>query len=365
MCMERNDLVELGLETIRHFKMKAPEDAAKYIFRTTSGTSGDAAIAMITMYAPEAPADMAWPGGLNRVLTCSGLLSARLANTIIVRASAHPMRVLQLDQLDITDTLSQLLDDYKPQIIYGFPSYIARVASYIPGTYVRVLKFVGEVLTKTHESFFKEHFPRAGQTEFYMANEVAGYIATRTCQHLPRSSFHIATSVNVEIEHPDETGAGRLLVSKQLLPGFHVTKYDIGDIGRWAGECTCGKRTLELVGRSGLDYIKIAGALLRREEFDRVIGRLRDIVCDYRAEARLVQAAPLRGHITLRLYVKNAPTVALQEEIRRDVEKSLYVTQNKRLVDLVSSGSFDPLEVTYETRSFAKTNKDIKLFLKE
>ena len=370
--MEREDMVALGEKTLDAVIAHPPKDARSVLIRVTSGTSGNPPLVLATGYAPEAPADMAGSEGLGRVVSCMGSLFARLANALIVSRvpARNVMQVLPLDPQDLTPELPKIFREYQPEIIYGFCSYIARVARYMTpdaAKNVRSLMFSGEGVNDVFDRLFSEQFPNAARTEFYMANDAGGYIGKRMCRYLPRNHFHPPPGVVVAIDAPED-GIGDILVSKSIFRSLRVDRYRIGDIGRLIEQpCPCGEKvTLELFGRKGIDYIKLAGAILRREEFDRVVALFPDVVDDYRVEARqVVEGGRPKGQVILRIYHRKGSLG--RDALREFCEKfarELFLTPTKTLADLSEEGIFKPLQVELSEHPFAEGHKDVKLVLR-
>ena len=127
--------------------------------------------------------------------------------------------------------------------------------------------------------------------------------------------------------------------------------------------CACGAAvTLEHLGRTGYDFVKVAGATLVREEFDRVALKLRAFD-DYRAQISTeLQGQSIAGKIVLRIYRSDgAGTEKLAQEIGELFSKELFVTQSQSLQDIVSKKLFLPLSVKWGQEPFPLKNKEIKL----
>lgn len=370
--IERSDIVALGEDIFGDIIAHPPRDADRYIVRVTSGTSGSAPLVIPTGYPPEAPADMAGKDGLERVVSCSGSLCARLANALIVSRipEGNVMQVLPIDVRDLSPDLEALLSDFRPEVLYGSCSSIMRVSEYTTPRVcggIRRVMFVGELFSSFSEQFFNKRFPNAGYAELYIASEAGGYVGTRLCRHLPRNHFHTARGVTVDILEPDEAGVGEILVSKTIFRNVRLEKYRIGDIGRMvAAVCPCGATgTFELLGRGGTDYLKLAGAILRREEFDRVAALFAPLIHDYRVEARQVlESGKTKGEITLYIFYRGGTfTDALVREVGEKFARNLFLTPTKTLATLVFEGAFKPLTTKFSDGPFVRGHKDVKLML--
>jgi phenylacetate-coenzyme A ligase PaaK-like adenylate-forming protein len=147
---------------------------------------------------------------------------------------------------------------------------------------------------------------------------------------------------------------------------MRLEEYHIGDVGRlFEYSCPCGKSSvLEVLGRAGFDYVKLAGAILRQEEFDRVIARL-NMFDDYRATFSSSYAgARLQGQGIVHIYRKDGVgTPALAREIATQIEKELFVTPTRTWGQLVEDGLLLPLDVVFVPKPFPVGNKPVRLRL--
>jgi phenylacetate-coenzyme A ligase PaaK-like adenylate-forming protein len=369
--MERDDIFTLSERIFRDVVANPPEDPGAYLVRVTSGTSGGAPLTLVTNYPREAPTDM-MRGGVERVVSCSGSMGARLANALVMRRTPEgiPVRVLPLDPSDLVPGIEALIDDFDPQNIYGFCSYIVRVAGYVkPDTAKRVqrLTFSGEALLPELSEELGRQFPNAEQVEQYMASETAGYIANRFCRHLPLNHFHPAQGVAIDITDCDANGIGDIRVTKSIFRDVRISQYRVGDIGRFVpGVCTCGEAvTIELLGRKGIDYVKLAGAVLRRQEFDRVMKMFPELIADYRVEARQIhEDGIVKGEVTLFIYYpRGAFSADLVREVGTKIARNLFVTPTKTFDELVQNRVFKPLIITFAKEPFPLGNKEVKVRL--
>jgi phenylacetate-coenzyme A ligase PaaK-like adenylate-forming protein len=363
--MERSDIPALGDSIIESVIAHPPRDASRYLFRVTSGTSGSSPLVLITEYPPEAPREMFDAEEVENILSFSGSISARLANVFI--ASSLPegsiARILSLEAADMTPALAGMLSDYKPHIVNGFGSFIARGLEYIAddaAAGVRRVTLFGESLTAQFDALLKEKFPHAERFEMYMALEAGGYIGSGICRSLRRGHFHPARGVTIEIFEPDEEGVGDILITKAIFGPLQLERYRIGDVGRIVpGTCPCGETvTFELLGRRGIDYIKRGGALFAREEFDRAVSAFPDLIDDYRVE--VAGARPVQVRISI-FGGAGRGTPGLARELADKLSRALFVTRTKTFQELVEAGVLAPLMVDFSENAFARGHKDVKL----
>lgn len=371
--MERRDVDALSEEILDAIVTHPPSDACKFLVRMTSGTSGSSPLVLVTEYAPEAPNDMIGKCGLKNVVTCNGSFSARLANALVVSQApdGEKMRVLSLVREDLAPSLEKVLSDYQPDSVFGFSSYIANALGYFAPAIAENVKrvtLVGESLSSVFEQMLRDQFPRAEQVEQYIAFETGGYIGNRFCRFLPRGHFHPARGVTISISDPDSDGIGDIRVTKNIYRDVRIEQYRVGDIGRFMpGVCACGEAvTFELIGRKGIDYIKLSGAILRREEFDRVAAMFAPLIHDYRVEARQIsENGVAKGEITLRVFYRGGTfSPALLREVGEKFARNLFVSSTKTLSDFVSEGICAPLVMEFADGPFAQGYKDVKLMLR-
>lgn len=363
--MERKDLIPLLQKVWDAFFAAPPvDDVWQYTVRTTSGTSGKPLLLL----------NKVGGGGRSRfgdahcVLMCMGSLNVRLSHVRHVRREAlkHPMRVLPLSGADLHTSLVPLVADFAPDYLYGISGFVGRAAPYIDekaASNVGGIWLCGESLTATLKGRLSAQFPNAPVRMEYIVTEIGGAIGI-PCAELPPNTYHPARGVTLEIDAPIGE-SGELLITKRVNELVAVERYRPGDTARFIPTvCACGESlTFELLGRSGYDYVKVAGALARREEFDRVASRFPQFIDDYRAEVgeKLVDGQ-MKGTIVLRVFRKSGPvTTELSEEIARDFSRAVFLTPTQTYSKLVAKGLFLPLIVEFSTAPFPQKHKDVKL----
>lgn len=360
----RDDIEVLNRRMVQEFVPPQGETVWHWGLRTTSGTTGRPIVAVVERK------ELEWFYRARRSVVCMGTMGIRLhAVKTVRRDPLGENQVLAIDAKDLAPELEPALKDYKPDLFVGFPSFMLRVAEYLDAETaegVEGINFLGESMTPALEDVFRARFPRARMRGMYVAAEF-GVMSKPNCPYLPRNWYHPLTGVTLEVHEPDETGAGDLLVSGLRNGRIMVERYRVGDMGRLKHEfCACGESSaFEVLGRRGYDYIKLAGALLRQEEFDRV-AKLLGAFDDYRAEVeQVVEQGRQKGKVLLRIFVGNAPKKDLSAgEIAERFSQELFVTQTKTLADLIESGEFAALAISKADRPFERKHKDIKLVQK-
>lgn len=222
----------------------------------------------------------------------------------------------------------------------------------------------GEVMTEPRVKLLRESFPFARIRTMYNVTELFLPVSLPSCGHTPLNQYHPAKDVTIEIREPDEHGYGDLLVTRHLPQGVTIERYRTGDIVRMCGPCPCGEAiTFEIVGRRGFDYLKIAGTILRREEFDRVLSLEPGMADDYRAEAseELVDGR-ITGKIVLRVFrADGVSDPQLGAHIAELVSQNLFLTPTRTLGELVSEKNFLPLVVEFVSEPFPAKFKEVKV----
>lgn len=307
-----------------------------------------------------------------RIVSLMSSQTSRLAHaTSMFLTYGKPVSILNLEVSDLTEDLPALLKDFNPNGFYGVPSFIVRLIESIE---TRDLLFkdvifvgvMGELLTHSRYETLQTSFPRALIRSYYGSGD-AGAIGP-SCKFLPLNYFHVIPSVRVRIDDPDASGAGEVLVSRKVL-SYTIEDHKTGDLGRIHHRvCPCGEKTsLEIIGRSGYDHVKILGALLHRDEFDRVMKMLSDYIEKYRVEVREIEKDGHHcGEITIRILPTPSCSLSPQtaEHILKTILDNLFVTPSRTLGALVQENIFLTPAIQF-VRSFEVTNKDIAIRLIE
>lgn len=370
--MERADIAALGDASLAYVRAHPPQDPAHTLVRMTSGTTGKEPIVLMSTIDPESIDDVDAAAGTLSTVSCLGSRGIRLANVLAERGAGEVVtRKLPLDAADLAPSSARLIGQFAPNRLYGLSSFIAKFGSAIDeqtaGGIARI-RFSGESVHDTISHYLAERFPHAEAYEYYFANDVGGFIGRRSCRALAPGQFHLGSQVTVEIDAPDAEGYGDILVSRTIYGPVKAEHYRVGDIGRLIEiPCACGEAlTLELRGRRGVDYVKVGGLLLRREEFDRVLQPLNELFDSYRVDVwQAFDEAALRTHVTVRLYRRgSAGTPALEAELAERIARSLYVTQQHTYAEMVGAGSCAPLTVRFQSDPF-EGGKDVRIRLLE
>lgn len=346
-----------------------PPVAARYLLRSTSGTSQDAPLHIVLTLED---AVMARFGGSVRVFGAVGTMNMRLLNTLFVRYGSVPrQKIFFTTMSDVGPALAPLVDDFAPDLFYGFLSFVLFVLSRTDSAALRAVPLLlisGEYLTEVQQKLLTAACPRARIFQIYSTSETASVsldFSEHACTHLAANAYHIRSGVELDIIDQGADGVGDVVLSWNLLGGLRVSRYNIGDSGKMVHEpCPCGEQSrLELLGRSGYDYLKLVGAILRKEEFDRVASLCRGLVDEYRAEAYMVQQMErLLGGVELTVYRASGPLT--EEEkilLAQKFSSALFVTPTQTYERLVDKNIFVPLTIRQAPAAFPKTGKEVTL----
>ncbi len=345
-----------------------PKNEELFLLRSTSGTTGEP-LHIVYEITPEG---YERNKGVQRLLVCGSSMSQRLSNALLVRYGLEEnQKILCVDPADIGDALSALLQDYAPDMLFGMSSLVSFMASRLtaaPFTSVKTLIISGEYLTAASKEVFAKYFPHAKLYQMYASMET-NQISTLFCPYVPPNAYHVLDTVEVAIEAPDQEGVGEILIGRHLLRNIRMERYRIGDAGMLVQErCACGaSATLHLTGRIGYDYLKLAGALLRKEEFDRVAKLCSTYIDDYRAEAFTDSSTGvLQGGVVLQVYRKSGVlSDAEQSRLIKTFYTELFVTPTQTLGNLVEQGIFLPLTIQSTIVPFERKAKEVTLYMRQ
>lgn len=371
--MERGDLLALGTQTLERFFNTpwSPEEAEGFALRISSGTTSGVPLVLVTEHPSlnTEAASRAWWGGSEHTLVCYGSRNLRLFNALSAKKYSNVRgALLALGAEDLCADLTDILADFMPRRIIGSPSFIARAAAYMnehTRSGVLFIQCAGETVSTELAAAFSAQFPHATLRSVYTAVDV-GPIVYASCGHLPFNHYHPREDIRITIHAPDERGVGDILISTEVVRDMRLEEYRIGDVGRlFEQPCVCGKSTvLEVLGRAGFDYVKLAGAIIRQEEFDRVIAKL-NTIDDYRAVFSLSHTQErVQGVGVVHVYRRDGiGTPALAHDIAQKIEKELFVTPTRTWAQLAEDGTLRPLEVMFVAEPFPLGHKSVRLRL--
>lgn len=367
-ALDRETLTNLIEESFDAFLREPPDDGRVRYLRMTSGTTGGRPLLGIREMRNYSENESAWFQDIERPVVCFGPLQVRLIYISYFKHNPNTSgdSIVALDPTDFDESLGTLLEDLAPDAIIGWPFMILNAgARMLDATKkrVRAVRLTGELLRDQLYRLLRDRFPEADVRSQYVTAEIA-FISKMSCAHARPRHYHPANGVQIEIADPDEAGIGDILISTLINDSIPVTRYKIGDAGRFVpGVCECGEReTFELLGRRGYDYMKLAGVTLQREEFDRVAALLAGRFSDYRVDAsEEVIGGRITGKLVLHVYSTGGGSEADALEIAHRYTAELFLTATHTLGDLVERGIFVPIQVVYSRQPFPVKHKDVKL----
>jgi len=260
----------------------------KELFFKSGGTSGKPKKAVYTYddyhIQMKAGAEALFAAGLNpKTDVCANLFYAGSMYGGFISFWSI-LEYLEAKQYPITaipdlDEVADLIIDNNVNTLLGMPFYLSQLFDqcfdkFKNYTGLKKIFYGGEHWTKDQYSKYKDAFGiQTVKSAIYGSND-AGPLAY-SCEHCSGSIHHVLTQTQyLEIlkldkdEKVDTGETGRLIFTSKYRKGQNLTRYEIGDLGRWVDEeCLCGRKSprFELLGRFG-DIFKM-GPLLNYHEF--------------------------------------------------------------------------------------------------
>lgn len=239
---------------------------------------------------------------------------------------------------------------------------------------ITCIDMAGEPCSLSLFTFIRETFPKAVIIADYGATEIDSPMAV-TCQPLtdayPQESYHPLKEFFLEIIDPD-TGSvlepkegveGELVVTAHTgdMCAFPLVRYRIGDMVRVTHERCAqhGQWTFAVLGRVGLDFLKVPGGVLRADEVTRVLRSIKNRVEDIFT----LEVSETSSSTSIRtravLFIK--PTQPLDmERLAQEIAGTLRVGPSSSYADGVARGLYDPL-ICRELPSVTEFKKQRKI----
>ena len=342
----RHDIGAIGLAALDD--MRRYGDARAYSLRISSGTmSGEPILIVRRRVMPGLPFEH-YPGRA-AIVVFAGTESVRLRFLCDFLVDYVPSnRRMCIVGSEYLNDLNLLLRDFRPDCLYGVPSFIAKAFDRVPNVSVRAgvraVLMYGEPFTPSLEGHFRRVFPNAEFSSLY-GNAEAGLVSEYQCGYLPHDAYHPRPGVEVGVWEPDTAGIGEIAVSIPWSPSFRLERYLTGDLGRIVpGSCPCGAaRTFQLLGRKNADVVRSMGMVFHRDAFDRAARELGRYLLDYRATVRETYRGGASGEISLELNVVAAPLLASRPAPERFLAEEfsirLFVTAGRTLAAVMEAGA--------------------------
>jgi len=223
---------------------------------------------------------------------------------------------------------------------------------------IRYFEITGEICTQALYEYMRETFPNATIIQSYNSSEVEDAHMGMPCKVMdgtePLAVYHGKETHYLELVDPEtgeaiepKAGAeGDLLVT--AYPGepasLPLLRFRIGDTVRVVEEhCPHGTWSFTVLGRTDMDFLKVAGGVLRAEEIARVLRLFPDRVTDrFSLRCSEVQV-PGRGPLlspTLEVELRGTPDL---EQLAKDVSAQLRINPVMTWQQGVEQGRYLPL----------------------
>lgn len=372
----KEDFLRVGLSSrLADTGINAGANPYKFILRMTSGTSG--ATEPIVMLRP-VNARVFYDNEIRTVWTHDAYVIGLLGTLLHIDANrlnnTNQYQMLLLNPFRIGACAAATLNDFGADSVSAFPAVLARLASMMlenkipaPPSIKKVI-LNGDFLHNSQRALIEQIFKNPkielgyGLAEFGKIGNPCEFLA----QKYGPNAFHpIQYQHLIEFADIDENGYGEVIATSFGDPATCLIRYRTGDMARVTEEkCECGANfTLILAGRKNFDYIKCAGAMVVRQELERVLKPLTNFIEEWRAEAReIFNDARIMGELTLK--IKPTPRYDSQakseEFVRAQVEKNLFLTPTHTLANLILNGAFLPLKIE-RVENFPQTKKPLLL----
>jgi phenylacetate-coenzyme A ligase PaaK-like adenylate-forming protein len=225
---------------------------------------------------------------------------------------------------------------------------------------VRLLEITGEICTNALYEYIRETFPHATILQSYNSSEVEDAHIGMPCKPMdgtePLAVYHAKDTHYLELVdtrtgeyvEPSAGAEGDLLVT--AYPGepasMPLVRYKIGDTVRVVeASCPHGGFSFTVLGRTDLDFLKVAGGVLRADEIARVLRLFPSSVTDrfcMRCEEIQTDGGPKLSPV---LEVETRHRDVDMEVLGRDIAAHLRINPGLTWERGVAEGRFLPLRL--------------------
>ncbi len=223
---------------------------------------------------------------------------------------------------------------------------------------IRFIDVVGEICSHSFYEYMRATFPNAKIISSYGAQEVedAPYIGI-SCRPMdgsdPLAVYHSKKTHYLEIR---DTGTGEIIEPKPGVEGellitayqgepaaFPLLRLQIGDSVRVVEEkCPHGLWSFTVLGRTNMDFIKIAGGQLRTDEIARVLRLFPDRISDVFELHYFMKETPRGPLLEPVLKVETRGKIDL-EILAHDIENNLRTGPSFTYGEGVKEGRYLPM----------------------
>lgn len=230
---------------------------------------------------------------------------------VVVYDPAHPAASVRLARIAGVDAFSVFVHHIQP-----VGEHMRREGM---NGWIRFIEITGETCSRAHYEYLRATFPKATILQSYGASEVEDVHIGMPCKPMdgtePLAVYHPKDSHHLELVddagraiEPKEGVEGDLLIT--TYPGepsaFPLIRFRIGDTVRIVRERCArhGTWSFTVVGRTDLDFLKIAGGVLRRDEAERVVRLFGDRISPHFQLHRYERSTPEGPKIQVELHVE-------------------------------------------------------------
>lgn len=256
---------------------------------------------------------------------------------------------------------AQLCKNLEIDCINTSPSVLSFFLPFLKEAYdpskIKFIYLVGEFISEQTFGWLRQNFKNAYLNFSYGAKEFqfnAGFRCKNLAQSPPRF-YHPNLDFFLFEVIDDE------IILTTLKPcAFPLMRYKTGDAATiYEKRCPCGsKYILELLGRTGYDFIRISGATIHTEMIEKALSQ-----AGFRGDYELHVFEAIWGRrIMPRLVLDLATKRKTQklDSLRARIEASFEVGRNVTLKDLVGKKIFLPLEVKF-VEAIEQQGKPLKI----
>ncbi|OFZ21478.1 MAG: hypothetical protein A2X94_08190 [Bdellovibrionales bacterium GWB1_55_8] len=262
--------------------------------------------------------------------------------------------------------VARTIVEHRVNVLLGMPSYLIqlfRENEELFRTYRGVEKvfYGGEHFNAVQKRYFMDAFGINLIKSATYGSVDAGPLGYQ-CRHSEGGVHHLHGRLHrleilgLDNDQPVEGAtAGRLIFTSLVRKGQSLTRYEIGDVGRWiTGDCACGRRSprFELLGRHG-DVFRIGATYYSYQKFLKILADHRD----YGEELQIrLKGSGIRGLEKLEL------SVLRDRGLTAEMVRGLLLAEYKDLDESVSQDGILEFEVKLITpEQFEKTAGSGKL----
>lgn len=262
--------------------------------------------------------------------------------TILEKLGATQFPMSAVDDLDY---IAKIIVEQRVNTLCGMPNFLIRLfqdqeAALAAYKGVNKIFYAGEMFNPQQISHIQETFGvELIQSMVYGSNDIGpmGF----SCLHCQNGVHHLMVDAQrleifkLDSNQPVDRGeTGRLLFTPLMREGQQISRYEIGDLGRWIeGDCPCGRTAprFELMGRYG-DIFKAGTSFLNYQ----AIGRCLSAHLDYNDRIQLqLDYVAGRERLTVRLdQARGVDLDKAEEVLTRHYPDLREVTVDVPLVDL-------------------------------